>query len=168
MALKWVASNIAAFGGDPSKVTFFFPFSYPLWNLLWKLCQFIWYIWTLICCLFQVTIFGESAGSASVGFQLLSPGSHSLFQRAVMQSGSPSSPWALHTQREAWDRLDIFFHSCFQTLFGHLVFKWLNSPFTIRWTDMIIIFPGVMMFLFSNKTILTICQMLWFIVSTYT
>ncbi|XP_035535867.1 acetylcholinesterase-like [Morone saxatilis] len=52
----------------------------------------------------KVTLFGESAGSASVGFHLLSPGSHGLFQRAVMQSGSPNSPWATTHQTEAWYR----------------------------------------------------------------
>ncbi|XP_042269178.1 acetylcholinesterase-like [Thunnus maccoyii] len=70
LALQWVASNIAAFGGDASKVT----------------------------------LFGESAGSASVGFHLLSPGSHDLFQRAIMQSGSPNAPWATISQTVAWDR----------------------------------------------------------------
>ncbi|XP_054651056.1 acetylcholinesterase-like isoform X2 [Dunckerocampus dactyliophorus] len=52
----------------------------------------------------QVTIFGESAGSASVGFHLLSPGSHGLFQRAVMQSGSPIAPWATVSKTVANER----------------------------------------------------------------
>uniref|UniRef100_A0A8C7XHR1 Carboxylic ester hydrolase n=1 Tax=Oryzias sinensis TaxID=183150 RepID=A0A8C7XHR1_9TELE len=70
LALKWISSNIAAFGGDPSKVT----------------------------------LFGESAGAASVGFHLLSPASHGFFQRAVMQSGCPNAPWATVNQKDLWDR----------------------------------------------------------------
>ncbi|XP_061683105.1 acetylcholinesterase-like [Syngnathoides biaculeatus] len=52
----------------------------------------------------QVTIFGESAGSASVGFHLLSPGSQDLFQRAVMQSGAPNAPWASVSKTVAYER----------------------------------------------------------------
>jgi len=52
----------------------------------------------------QVTLFGESAGSASVGFQLISPGSQSFFTRAVMQSGVPSAPWAVLSQEDTWRR----------------------------------------------------------------
>ncbi|XP_048250062.1 cholinesterase 2-like isoform X2 [Haliotis rufescens] len=42
----------------------------------------------------SITIMGESAGSASVAFQALYPGSKGLFQRTIMQSGSVSSAWA--------------------------------------------------------------------------
>jgi len=52
-ALQWVRANIAAFGGNPKKVT----------------------------------IFGESAGSADVCFQMASPGSRKLFHRALSESG---------------------------------------------------------------------------------
>ncbi|XP_061664709.1 acetylcholinesterase [Syngnathoides biaculeatus] len=49
----------------------------------------------------QVTIFGESAGGASVGFHLLSPGSRSVFTRAILQSGVPNTPWATVSPAEA-------------------------------------------------------------------
>lgn len=42
----------------------------------------------------QVTIFGESAGGASVGYHLISKVSHSLFQKAILQSGTQYAPWA--------------------------------------------------------------------------
>ncbi|XP_072039269.1 acetylcholinesterase-like [Amphiura filiformis] len=42
----------------------------------------------------KVTIFGESAGSASVSYQLLSKLSTGLFKQAIMESGAAVSPWA--------------------------------------------------------------------------
>ncbi|KAJ9577652.1 hypothetical protein L9F63_005732, partial [Diploptera punctata] len=43
----------------------------------------------------SVTIFGESAGGASVHFHVLSPASKGLFHRAIAQSGTALCPWAV-------------------------------------------------------------------------
>ncbi|CAH4029008.1 unnamed protein product [Pieris brassicae] len=42
----------------------------------------------------NVTLFGESAGSASVLFHILSPMSKGLFHKAILESGSAMSFWA--------------------------------------------------------------------------
>ncbi|RXG51429.1 Acetylcholinesterase [Armadillidium vulgare] len=42
----------------------------------------------------KITIFGGSAGGASVNYQILSPGSKGLFRRAILQSGTSLCPWA--------------------------------------------------------------------------
>ncbi|XP_022165542.1 esterase E4-like [Myzus persicae] len=44
----------------------------------------------------NITIFGESAGSASVHCHTLSPQSTGFFQKAIMQSGCMFNPWALN------------------------------------------------------------------------
>ena len=48
----------------------------------------------------NVTLFGESAGSASVSLHLLSPLSRDLFHRAILQSGSANMPWATTSMAE--------------------------------------------------------------------
>ncbi|KAM3874434.1 bile salt-activated lipase [Diretmus argenteus] len=44
----------------------------------------------------NVTIFGESAGGASVSFQTLTPHNRGLFKRAISQSGVALCPWAIN------------------------------------------------------------------------
>ncbi|XP_075137788.1 cholinesterase-like [Leptodactylus fuscus] len=46
----------------------------------------------------SITIFGHSAGAASVGYHVISPGSHSYFNRAILQSGTPIANWAFNSQ----------------------------------------------------------------------
>jgi para-nitrobenzyl esterase len=48
----------------------------------------------------NVTIFGGSAGGQDVGLQLLSPGAHGLFDRAIEQSGTPGFGLAPRTLAE--------------------------------------------------------------------
>ncbi|XP_066274577.1 cholinesterase 1 [Branchiostoma lanceolatum] len=52
----------------------------------------------------KVTIFGESAGAASVNFHMLSPMSRDLFQRAMMHSASALAPWAVTPSEQARQR----------------------------------------------------------------
>ncbi|KAM9317086.1 cholinesterase [Gastrophryne carolinensis] len=52
----------------------------------------------------SITIFGESAGGASVSYHLLSPKSHPYFTRAIMQSGSANAPWGAVSSGEARTR----------------------------------------------------------------
>ena len=49
----------------------------------------------------NITIFGESAGGASVGLLLLSPLSRNLFSQAIMQSASAMVPWGVISKEES-------------------------------------------------------------------
>ena len=55
-----------------------------------------------------VTLFGESAGAASVGLHMMSSHSENLFNRAIFESGSADSHWALMTKEQAKSRSDAF------------------------------------------------------------
>lgn len=44
---------------------------------------------------YYVTLFGSDAGAASIHFLLMSIQGKRLFSRAILQSGSAYSPWAL-------------------------------------------------------------------------
>ncbi|XP_044030135.1 carboxyl ester lipase, tandem duplicate 2 [Siniperca chuatsi] len=44
----------------------------------------------------KITVFGESAGGASVSFQTLTPHNKGLFKRAISQSGVALCPWAVN------------------------------------------------------------------------
>ena len=48
----------------------------------------------------NITIFGESAGAASIAFHLISPLSRHLFSQAILQSGAPTVPWGLVDHKE--------------------------------------------------------------------
>ncbi|KAJ9599104.1 hypothetical protein L9F63_010372, partial [Diploptera punctata] len=50
---------------------------------------------------YKVTIFGESAGGASVHYHMLSPMSRGLFSGGIAQSGSALNPWAFNNTSTA-------------------------------------------------------------------
>lgn len=52
----------------------------------------------------SITLFGQSAGAASIAFHLLSPLSKNLFQRAILESGAPTSPWAQMSHNASMER----------------------------------------------------------------
>lgn len=98
LAIQWTVRNIAAFGGNPAKVM---DPSAEATGGLEEEQQQTDHSHSLV---FQITLFGESAGSASVGLHLLSPRSNSLFHRAVLQSGVPTATWATVALAEAHRR----------------------------------------------------------------
>ncbi|CAK5072237.1 unnamed protein product [Meloidogyne enterolobii] len=46
-----------------------------------------------------ITLFGESAGGASVSMHMLSPLSQPYFTRSILQSGAATAPWAVENKQ---------------------------------------------------------------------
>ncbi|VDD92172.1 unnamed protein product [Enterobius vermicularis] len=59
----------------------------------------------------RVTVFGESAGAASVALHYVSRQSQEYFRRAVLQSGGATSPWATESKQVAMSRAVILYNT---------------------------------------------------------
>ncbi|CAD6185212.1 unnamed protein product [Caenorhabditis auriculariae] len=59
----------------------------------------------------RITLFGESAGAASVNMHMLSSRSAPYFERAVLQSGSATAPWAIEPREVALARSVVMFNA---------------------------------------------------------
>lgn len=57
----------------------------------------------------QVTIFGESAGGASVEYMMRTPLAKGLFHKAIVESGGVTCPWAMSALDEAKEFASILF-----------------------------------------------------------
>jgi hypothetical protein len=76
----------------------------------------------------RITVFGESAGSASIGHLLLSEATNGLFAQGIGQSGSAIAPWAFDTTPELHARHIAAKVNCTQTDADELVDCMRNVP----------------------------------------
>ncbi|KAG8261465.1 hypothetical protein J6590_071440 [Homalodisca vitripennis] len=74
----------------------------------------------------NVTIFGISAGGASVGYHLISPSSRGLFNKGIMQSGFALNPWAIQENPRS-NALRLAKHLGCKSEDSHEVFQTLRS-----------------------------------------
>ncbi|KAF7996665.1 hypothetical protein HCN44_002311 [Aphidius gifuensis] len=72
----------------------------------------------------SVTIFGQSAGGASVNYHMISPLSQGLFHRAISQSGTAFAPWAFMKTKHAVKN--------YQTLASHFNCTSINTIDTVN------------------------------------
>ena len=92
----------------------------------------------------NITIFGESAGSASVVYQAMNPANMGLFHRAIGESGSITSQWAFSTNKIAKDQFHKFaslagcngthsnIMSCLRNLTSDEIFRTINNDIPVR------------------------------------
>ncbi|XP_043277710.1 juvenile hormone esterase-like [Venturia canescens] len=90
----------------------------------------------------NVTIFGQSAGSVSVGFHVLSEKSTGLFHGAISMSGTPLVPWGFTKREDAIQRAETLARLCgafpwtknhyLETLYSAPVSKLVKLAFVIN------------------------------------
>ena len=85
-ALRWVQDNIAAFGGDPHRVTITGQSAGK--DNHFVSIVYVHELYLKLICIMLVTF----SGATSVAGHVLSPSSEGLFHRAIMQSGTVF-PW---------------------------------------------------------------------------
>ncbi|XP_034943573.1 neuroligin-3-like, partial [Chelonus insularis] len=78
----------------------------------------------------KVTLFGESAGAASVEYHKLSPQSKGLFRASIAMSGTALNRWAYYLPEAAsylaWNVVDSYFYYYFSQ--RHLYSRMVNAP----------------------------------------
>jgi carboxylesterase type B len=84
----------------------------------------------------SITIFGESAGGASVSAQTLSKGSWEWFDRAILQSGNMLMPWTIMTDSQIKDGLNWFLEKVNCKNNGNLL-KCLRNVTTDTWEEVL-------------------------------
>lgn len=70
----------------------------------------------------RVTLFGESAGAASIVAHLIAPGSRGLFKRGILQSGSLDNKWSMDSPQHAMKKSLALakYHGCEKEKVGFL------------------------------------------------
>ena len=71
----------------------------------------------------KISLFGESAGAASVHFHMINEESRDYFQTAILQSGSSLAPWAFKSSQDAYrTSIELAEHvGCEQTSAAELI-----------------------------------------------
>nr|XP_053655595.1 LOW QUALITY PROTEIN: juvenile hormone esterase-like [Cherax quadricarinatus] len=105
----------------------------------------------------QVTIFGQSAGAASAHLQVLSPHSRGLFRRAILQSGSSLSPWALRSDhKQVATAIGLAFNcSDAEETLGALVSKELLLCLQKQPLDDLVAIPSAFVVWLNNPSVMT-------------
>jgi len=86
----------------------------------------------------RVTLFGHNAGAASIGYHLLSEMSRPYFNNVIMQSGSPTAPWAYLFRHVIYDASMAFLSrlNCSRRLDNSMYYQSVTLSVLYRWKQL--------------------------------